>query len=156
MVASQAHTFALEMRFALETTRSHTTRAPRWVSWTPPSHPYLKLNTDGSYNHHSDKAAAGGLIRDHNGRWFHGFAVNVGITTSFLADLWGCSEGLGIQQLVLEMDSLLAIQLIQNRQISAGPASVLLTDIFLLIDSFSNCLVQQTQLQIFWHPWVMI
>ncbi|GLT49358.1 hypothetical protein SLA2020_229210 [Shorea laevis] len=150
MVASQAHNFALEMRFALETTRSHAARAPRWVSWTPPSHPYLKLNTDGSYNHHSEKAAAGGLIRDHNGRWFHGFAVNVGITTSFLAELWGCREGLklaislGIQQLVLEMDSLLAIQLIQNRQIAAGPASVLLTDIFLLIDSFSNCLVRHT------------
>ncbi|GKV38629.1 hypothetical protein SLEP1_g46518 [Rubroshorea leprosula] len=151
LVANQAHTFALESRFALESVNLiHDTRAPRWVSWTPPPHPYLKLNTDGSHNHHSGKAAAGGLIRDHNGRWVHGFAVNVGLTTSFLAELWGCREGLklahslGIQQLVLEMDSLLAIQLIQNRQVSAGPASVLLTDIFMLIDFFSSCLVQHT------------
>ncbi|GKV48718.1 hypothetical protein SLEP1_g55522 [Rubroshorea leprosula] len=151
LVANQAHTFALESRFALESVNLiHDTRAPRWVSWTPPPHPYLKLNTDGSHNHHSGKAAAGGLIRDHNGRWVHGFAVNVGLTTSFLAELWGCREGLklahslGIQQLVLEMDSLLAIQLIQNRQVSAGPASALLTDIFMLIDFFSSCLVQHT------------
>ncbi|GLU24096.1 hypothetical protein SLE2022_400600 [Rubroshorea leprosula] len=151
LAANQAHSFALESRFALESVNLiHDTRAPRWVSWNPPPHPYLKLNTDGSHNHHSGKAAAGGLIRDHNGRWVHGFAVNVGLTTSFLAELWGCREGLklahslGIQQLVLEMDSLLAIQLIQNRQVSAGPASVLLTDIFVLIDFFSSCLVQHT------------
>ncbi|GKV26092.1 hypothetical protein SLEP1_g35445 [Rubroshorea leprosula] len=68
-----------------------------------------------------------------------------------MAELWGCREGLklaaslGVQQLILEMmDSLLAIQLIQTRQVSVGPASVLLTDIFLLIDSFSHCLVQHT------------
>ncbi|GLT82354.1 hypothetical protein SLE2022_007390 [Rubroshorea leprosula] len=93
---------------------------------------------------------AGGLIHDHDGCWVHGFVVNVGLTTSFLVELWGCRKGLklanslGIQQLVLEMDFLLAIQLIQNRQVSAGPAWVLLTDIFMLIDSFSNCLVQHT------------
>ncbi|GKV21722.1 hypothetical protein SLEP1_g31676 [Rubroshorea leprosula] len=96
------------------------------------------------------KAAAGGLIHDHNGRWVHGFVVNVGLTTSFLVELWGCRKGLKlanslrIQQLVLEMDSLQAIRLIQNRQVSAGPDWVLLTDIFILIDSFSNCLVQHT------------
>ncbi|GKU91977.1 hypothetical protein SLEP1_g5773 [Rubroshorea leprosula] len=107
LVANQAHTFALESRFALESVNLiHDTRTPKWVSWTPPPHPYLKLNTDGSHNHHSGKAAAGGLIRDHNGRWVHGFAVNIGPTTSFLAELWGCKEGLklahslGIQQLI--------------------------------------------------------
>ncbi|GKU90363.1 hypothetical protein SLEP1_g4364 [Rubroshorea leprosula] len=142
LVWESAHTFALESRFALESVNLiHDTRAPRWVSWTPPPHPYLKLNTDGSHNHHSGKAAAGGLIRDHNRRWVHGFAVNVGLTTSFLAELWGCREGLklahslGIQQLVLEMDSLLAIQLIQNRQVSAGPASMLLIG-HLCVDRF--------------------
>ncbi|GLT77217.1 hypothetical protein SLA2020_488250 [Shorea laevis] len=151
LVARQAHTFALETRFALESVNLiHDTRAPRWVFWTPPPHPYLKLNTDGTYNHHSGKAAARRLIHDHNGCWVHGFAVNVGLTTSFLAELWGCREGLklanslGIQQLVFEMDSLLAIQLIQNQQVSARPTSGLLTNIFVLIDSFSNCLVQHT------------
>ncbi|GLT44238.1 hypothetical protein SLA2020_181470 [Shorea laevis] len=138
------------MRLALKTTVTSISKAPRWVSWIPPLLHFLKLNIDGSRDHCSGRAAVGGLIRDHNGRWAHGFAVNVGITTSFLAKLWGCREGLklasslGVQQLILEVDSLLAVQLIQSKKVSVGSTSVLLPDILLLIDSFSSCWVQHT------------
>ncbi|GLT62305.1 hypothetical protein SLA2020_349530 [Shorea laevis] len=150
LVARQAHAFALETRLALEATVIHATRTPKWASWSPPPPGYLKLNTDGSRDHHSGRAAAGGLLCDHNRCWHHGFATNVGLTSSFLAEMWGCREGfklaisLGVQQLVLELDSLLAIQFIQGRQKSARSASVLLANILLLIDSFSICLVQHT------------
>ncbi|GKV28147.1 hypothetical protein SLEP1_g37234 [Rubroshorea leprosula] len=96
---------------------------------------------------HGGGTTAGGL---HNGRWLHGFSVNVGITSSFIAELWGCREGLklahslGISHLMLEMDSLLAVQLIHCRQLSVGPASILLNDIHLLLDHFHSCAILHT------------
>ncbi|GLT88451.1 hypothetical protein SLE2022_064770 [Rubroshorea leprosula] len=146
----QARSYALETHFALNLAMLASPRTPRWVCWQPPTQPFLKLNTDGSQNHQSGRACAGGLIRDHLGRWVHGFTVNIGFTSSFLAELWGCREGLKLahslqlQHLILEMDSLMAIQLIQTRQVEEGPFSVLLTDILVLLDAFSNCIVRHT------------
>ncbi|GKV14725.1 hypothetical protein SLEP1_g25551 [Rubroshorea leprosula] len=146
----QARSHALETHFALNSAILASPRTPRWVCWQPPTEPFLKLNTNGSRNHQSGQACAGGLIRDHLGRWVHGFTVNIGFTSSFLAELWGCREGLKLahslqlQHLILEMDSLMAIQLIQTRQVEKGPFSVLLTDILVLLDAFSNCIVRHT------------
>ncbi|GLT43295.1 hypothetical protein SLA2020_172570 [Shorea laevis] len=42
------------------------------------------------------------------------------------------------------MDSLVAVQFIQSRKIAAGPASVLLADILLLLDVFTSCNVLRT------------
>ncbi|OMO54462.1 hypothetical protein CCACVL1_27785 [Corchorus capsularis] len=39
-------------------------------------------------------ASAGDLIRDSNGVWIRGFAMNIGITNSLSAELWGLLEGL--------------------------------------------------------------
>ncbi|GKV10204.1 hypothetical protein SLEP1_g21604 [Rubroshorea leprosula] len=150
IITQQASKLALETKLAFEAKATLTLKTPRWVSWTPPPQHFLKLNTDGSHDHSSGKTAVGGLIRDHCGRWHHGFAINVGITTSFLAELWGCRGGLklavslGVQQLIVEMDSLLAIQLIQDRKVSTGVASVLLFDIFFLLYSFTSCSVHHT------------
>ncbi|GKU98660.1 hypothetical protein SLEP1_g11633 [Rubroshorea leprosula] len=53
-----------------------------------------------------------------------------------MAELWGCRTGLqlaselGITHLVLEMDSLLAVQMIQARKAGEGMPSGLLLDIF--------------------------
>ncbi|GKV49594.1 hypothetical protein SLEP1_g56334 [Rubroshorea leprosula] len=122
----------------------------RWVRWFPPNFPFLKLNTDGAMSQASGDASAGGLIRDHGGQWLHGFAINIGPQTSYMAELWGCRAGLrlalemGLTHLVLEMDSLLAMQVILVRKTGDGPASILLLDIFHLINSFEVCTVQHT------------
>ncbi|GKV26433.1 hypothetical protein SLEP1_g35733 [Rubroshorea leprosula] len=149
-IVQQASKLAWEIKLAFAAQATLISKAPRWISWSPLPQNFFKLNTDGSHDHSLGKAIAGGLLRDHHGHWYHGFATNVGITTSFLAELWGCREGLklaislGVQQLILEMDSLLAVQQIQSWKVSAGAASVLLNDICLLLDSFSSCLVQHT------------
>ena len=38
----------------------------------------------------------GGLIRVENGDWIVGFARNIGITTSFQAELWAIHDGLSL------------------------------------------------------------
>ncbi|GLU17043.1 hypothetical protein SLE2022_334400 [Rubroshorea leprosula] len=103
------------MKLALGASVVSFSKDPGWVRWILPQQPFLKLNTDGSRNHTTGGAATGGLIRNHCGIWIHGFAVNVGVTSSFLAELWGCREGLklahslGAQNIILEMDSLVAV-----------------------------------------------
>ncbi|GKU87267.1 hypothetical protein SLEP1_g1697 [Rubroshorea leprosula] len=150
-VFQQAKSLAFETVLVLNSSvLSPLPREHRWVRWLPPDPPFLKLNTDGSRSHQSRRACAGGLIRDHQGHWIHGFTVNIGATSSFIAELWGCREGLrlalslGIQHLILEMDSLMAVQLIQARKIGNGSFSVLLADILVLSDAFTDCLVQHT------------
>ncbi|GLT82851.1 hypothetical protein SLE2022_011850 [Rubroshorea leprosula] len=86
-IVQQASKLAWEIKLAFAAQATLISKAPRWVIWTPPP-------LDGSHDHSSGKAAVGGLLRNHHGHWHHGFATNVGITTSFLAELWGCREGL--------------------------------------------------------------
>ncbi|GKV36559.1 hypothetical protein SLEP1_g44676 [Rubroshorea leprosula] len=146
----QASSLARDTNLVLATNIPSSPRVPRWVRWFPPDFPFFKLNTDGAMNHATGQASAGGLIRDHGGRWIHGFAINIGPQSSYTAEIWGCHSGLrlalelGISHLVLEMDSLLAVQLIQARKAGNGPASVLLLDIFHLASSFEVCTIQHT------------
>ncbi|GKV30854.1 hypothetical protein SLEP1_g39626 [Rubroshorea leprosula] len=94
--------------------------------------------------------ASRGLVRDSMGHWVQGFATHIGTTSSFLAELWTCREGLklacqlGIDHLILEMDSLLVVQMIQDRKGVEGPATVLFADIFGLLSSFSVYFVNHT------------
>ncbi|GLT81967.1 hypothetical protein SLE2022_003880 [Rubroshorea leprosula] len=146
----QASSLVRDTNLVLATNILSSPRVPRWVRWFPPDFPFFKLNTDGAMNHSTGQASAGGLIRDHGGRWIHGFAINIGPQSSYMAEMWGCHAGLrlalelGISHLVLEMDSLLAVQLIQARKVGDGPASVLLLDIFHLASSFEVCTIQHT------------
>ncbi|GKV30138.1 hypothetical protein SLEP1_g38994 [Rubroshorea leprosula] len=146
----QARSHALDTFIALNSSVLTVAGTPRWLGWQPPNQPFLKLNTDGSRNHQSGCASAGGLIRDHLGRWVHGFTANIGVTSSFITGLWGRCGGLKFahslhfQYLILAMDPLMAIQLIQARQVERGPYSILLSDILVLIDAFSTCIVRHT------------
>ena len=56
----------------------------------------MKLNTDGSSLGNLGLVGGGGLIRDENGDWIVGFARNIGITTSFQAELWAIRDGLSL------------------------------------------------------------
>ncbi|GLT70676.1 hypothetical protein SLA2020_427380 [Shorea laevis] len=149
-VLQQANSLALNTRLALVTQILGHSRAPRWVRWYPPDFPFLKLNTDGALSHVAEKASAGGLIRDHEGRWVHGFALCIGKQSSFIAELWGCRAGLrmafdlGITHLILEMDSLLIVQMLQARKGVEGLASTLFLDILHLLDNFSEYRIQHT------------
>ena len=86
-------------------------RMERQITWTRPMSGWCKLNTDGASKGNPGLAAAGGVIRDENGRWKGGFAINIGICSAPLAELWGVYYGLciawdnGIRRLEVEVDS---------------------------------------------------
>lgn len=56
-------------------------------------------------------AAAGGIIRDHFGKWLHGFSYNIGTCPATAAQLWGAlirfnlAWDLGHSQAWFELDS---------------------------------------------------
>ena len=54
------------------------------------------MNTDGSSLGNPGLAGDGGLIRDEEGAWVVGFARNIGISSSFIAELWALRDGLMI------------------------------------------------------------
>ena len=62
--------------------------------WKRLSHGWVKLNTDGSSLGNPGPAGGGGVIRDEEGAWIVGFARNIGITSSYLAELWTSQDGL--------------------------------------------------------------
>ena len=90
------------------------------VAWEKPPLGWLKLNTDGSALGNPGKAEGGGLIRDHQGNWIRGFARAHGYSTSSLAELWALRDGLeiakdlGINNLIVEMDTLSIVLLMNN------------------------------------------
>ena len=54
----------------------------------------MKLNTDGLVFGNLGVASCGGVIRDDCGNWISGFTKRIGITNSFIAEMWGLREGL--------------------------------------------------------------
>ncbi|CAA7029674.1 unnamed protein product [Microthlaspi erraticum] len=75
-----------------------------------PAAEWFKLNTDGASQGNPGLATAGGVLRDGDGRWCSGFALNIGRCSAPLAELWGVYYGLmmawekQIPRLVLEVD----------------------------------------------------
>ncbi|KAH9757474.1 reverse transcriptase domain-containing protein [Citrus sinensis] len=78
--------------------------------------PWCTLNTDGAHRVHGT-STAGGLIRDHLGRWLTRFGMMIGSCSVTVAELWGLYQGLqlawnfGIRNLRVETDSLCVTQL---------------------------------------------
>ncbi|CAA7019726.1 unnamed protein product [Microthlaspi erraticum] len=71
-------------------------RVVRDIGWQAPSAGCFKLNTDGASHGNPGLATAGGVIRDGDGKWCGGFALNIGRCTAPLAELWGVYYGLVI------------------------------------------------------------
>ena len=93
---------------------------PTPIKWSPPPLGWFKLNIDGSSLSNPGLAGGGGVIRNHLGEWVGGFSRVIGFTTSVQAKLRALKSGLllaidlGILNLEIEMDSLLAVELINS------------------------------------------
>ena len=102
----------------------------------------MKMNTG--------KAAAGGLFRDETGKWLYGFWVNLGSCSALMAELWGAWYVLkiawerGYRRLILEIDSLLAVNMIIKKHKQVNNYHSLLIDIFRLLDLQWNVRMQHT------------
>ncbi|CAN1773739.1 Putative ribonuclease H protein At1g65750 [Linum perenne] len=93
---------------------SHTgppTRTKEYSSWEPAPPEWVTLNSDGSVISKSGQAAAGGLIRDHQGRCLAAFTMNLGKCSITRAELRGAVSGLklawerGYCKIQLQLDS---------------------------------------------------
>nr|XP_023878038.1 uncharacterized protein LOC111990496 [Quercus suber] len=79
-------------------------------------------------------AGGGGLIRNEEGRWLVGFARKIGITSSFLAELWALRDGLslcvsrGFAAVEVELDAKSIVDAISNPEYANIFASSLMED----------------------------
>ena len=90
----------------------------RLIGWNYPKHGWVKLNSDGAAKANPGRAGGGGVIRDSNGNWLVGYAANLGICTSMVAEICALRTGLeiawnkGYRQIQVEMDSHVLIQML--------------------------------------------
>ncbi|CAN1121084.1 Putative ribonuclease H protein At1g65750 [Linum perenne] len=88
------------------------------VTWMPPPPEWLTLNSDGSVIPETERAAAGGLFRDADGRCLAAFSMNLGICSITRAELRGAMTGLqiawdrGFRRIIVQLDSRVAVQLL--------------------------------------------
>ncbi|KAJ8420951.1 hypothetical protein Cgig2_010780 [Carnegiea gigantea] len=57
------------------------------VRWESPPGGWVALNSDGAAKGNPGLAAAGGVLRDHKGKWLMGFTENLGRCTSMKAEI---------------------------------------------------------------------
>ncbi len=70
---------------------------------------FANLNTNRLVLGNPGKAIAGDVLRDSDGRWIKGFSRNIGITTTFVAELWGLRDVLGLRKRILLTSALRAM-----------------------------------------------
>ncbi|KAF7833419.1 ribonuclease H [Senna tora] len=116
------------------------TRAPsridKIVKWDKPELGWIKINVDGACNsEHAAKAACGGVARNAQGMFVGAFTRNLGSCSVIHAELWGVLSGLEMalhyqyRKVVIEMDSLVACELIKSPLMDSHPCAALLRDI---------------------------
>ncbi|KAL8557851.1 hypothetical protein ACS0TY_005088 [Phlomoides rotata] len=97
------------------------------VRWLLPPDPWIKLNTDGSYDQHTGVASGGGLFRDHLGALLLAFHTSLVVTSSFDAELQTLLHGLHLARrfdapVWIELDSLEVVRLLLTNR--PGPWQV--------------------------------
>nr|KYP70480.1 Putative ribonuclease H protein At1g65750 family [Cajanus cajan] len=89
--------------------------------WSPSEHPWVKLNTDGSWLRGTSAMGLGGAIRDWAGMWRGGFSRGVLHGDALCAELLALEDGLafcwegGFRKVSCECDCLGAVTLFQDR-----------------------------------------
>ncbi|CAL9015651.1 unnamed protein product, partial [Prunus brigantina] len=115
------------------------------LTWESPNTGIFKLKVDGSCKPASGNIGAGGVLRDFFGNWIKGFAVNLGNGQVLEAELWGLFFGLkmaldkGVNRLIIEMDSALCVQLIQQTVASLVHFTMPIVSILWLAGLLHSC-----------------
>ena len=143
----RAKSIAIEFHFSIPQVVDKPAKSVYSVRWHPPPLGFFKLNTDGTSLGNPGLASAGGLLRNSDGSWISGFIRNIGIASSFAAELWGVRDGLllaqkhNIQNIIIELDAKAVIDLLSldnHIDICSHPLSALITDCRSLIHSFEE------------------
>lgn len=123
-----------------------STSATSHIRWTPPMHGWIKLNCDGARSTSHGKATSGGIFCNDNGGFCFGFSVSLGDCSILSAELWAVLYGVrfawarGYTKIMIESDSLLAVNLIVNGCSTRHPCYSFVHQIQAL--SISNITVQ--------------
>ncbi|CAN1162618.1 Putative ribonuclease H protein At1g65750 [Linum perenne] len=90
------------------------------IHWEGAPEPFATINTDGSVDQRTGRAAAGGSIRNCQGRIVEAFALNLGKCSITRAELAGVIEGMerawqgGFRHIEVQIDSLCAVKLLSQ------------------------------------------
>ncbi|KAH1032143.1 hypothetical protein J1N35_044317 [Gossypium stocksii] len=93
-------------------------KEPQVIAWPKSSAGRVKMNTDSARSLHSDGAAAGNVVRDHQGHWLARFICNIGLCSILEAEVWGLHDELVhawemvAWRFILELDSKAVIQVL--------------------------------------------
>lgn len=88
------------------------------------------------------QASCGGIVRDSHGRWVFGFSKHIGITNSFVAELWGLRDelilcnNLNIIFLLVELDTKAVVDILNRLDYVNNVVSLILDDCRLLASWF--------------------
>ena len=130
--------------YCVSSPRGPTRSIIKRVRWERPLEGWCKLNTDGAASGNPGLAGCGGIVRDEHSGWLAGFSRRIGITTSFVAELWGLRDGLmmcnnlNISTLVVEVDAKAIVDAFQNVYHENNIVSPVLDDCKHLISRFSR------------------
>ncbi|CAN1850210.1 Putative ribonuclease H protein At1g65750 [Linum perenne] len=97
-------------------------RQAQLIGWRPAEEGWFSLNSDGSLYRNPSSSAAGGVVRDCNGRFVTAFAANLGVCSIMRAELRGIIEGMklawntGIRKLRIQSDSKAAVEMLSTRR----------------------------------------
>jgi ribonuclease HI len=115
------------------------------IKWVVPPLGWFKLKTDGSALGNPGLAGGGGVIRNHVGDWVGGFSRAIGVITSVQAELRALIDSLklaidlGILNLEIEMDYLVAVELVNSITTPNVFLSTIVTDCGSIMERFELC-----------------
>jgi ribonuclease HI len=140
-----AISYASEFYYLIGNCSKVKSRTSTPIKWVSPPLGWFKLNTDGSSLGNPGMAGGGEVIRNHIGEWVGGFSRAIGATTSVQAELRALKDGLelaidlGILNLEIEIDSLVAVELVNSITSPNVFLSAIVTDCKSLMESFELC-----------------
>ncbi|KAK8575719.1 hypothetical protein V6N12_063385 [Hibiscus sabdariffa] len=128
----------------------NTERRGPLLAWKRPASGWIKVNVDAAVNALDQRAFVGGVYRDSDGAWLHGFSRNIGRCSVVLAELWAILEALrrawekGYRFVVLESDCADAVRMILgSSEVFVGHA---------LVAAIQSYIRRDWQLSISWIP----
>ena len=140
-----AISYASKFFYLIGNCSKEKTRISTPIKWVSPPLGWFKLNTDGSLLGNPGLAGGGGVICNHLGEWVGGFSRAIDATISVQAELRALKNGLelaidlGILNLEIEMDSLVAVELANSIATPNIFLSAIVTDCRSLIERFELC-----------------
>ena len=112
------------------------------IRWEKPSPDWVRLNIDGSTLGNPGRAGCGCIIWNEHGDWLGGFSRCIGVTTSFVAELWALRDGLNLchnmhlQAVDIQIDAKAVVDIISNSSYSNRVVMPIVDDCKQLISLF--------------------